>query len=83
MDKKTVIAHETHEVAQYFETPYMTAMTYEYDEEMKTLEMLQMPELSSGRYVHDFFKKKTLIVDSGSYYTQFEFIRNTFIRNTG
>merc|ERR1719213_1407441 len=39
-------------------------MTYEYDEEMKTLEMLQMPELSSGRYVHDFFKKKTLIVDS-------------------
>jgi len=64
MDKKTVIAHETHEVAQYFETPYMTAMTYEYDEEMKTLEMLQMPELSSGRYVHDFFKKKTLIVDS-------------------
>merc|ERR1739844_263623 len=44
--------------------PYMTELIYEYTEDEQTLELFQMPQLSSGRYIHDFEKEKTLIFDS-------------------
>jgi len=64
MDRIVDIEHKTLEVDKYVQTPYMTGLTLEYEEELEAFEMLQMPELFSGRYVHDFSVKKTLIIDS-------------------
>jgi len=64
MDTQILTEVKTHELATYFQIADMTEIKFEYSEEMETLEMLQMPELSKGRYIHDFMKKKTLIVDS-------------------
>ena len=66
MDRIVDIEHKTLEVDKYVQTPYMTGLTLEYEEELEAFEMLQMPELFSGRYIHDFSVKKTLIIDSGT-----------------
>ena len=66
MDRIVDIEHKTLEVDKYVQTPKMTELTMEYDEELEAFEMLQMPELFSGRYIHDFSVKKTLIIDSGT-----------------
>merc|ERR1711935_993689 len=64
LDSKTYTEVETHEVEAIVSTPYMTELIYEYTEDEQTLELFQMPQLSSGRYIHDFEKEKTLIFDS-------------------
>jgi hypothetical protein len=64
LDSKTYTEVETHEVEAVISTPYMTELIYEYTEDEQTLELFQMPQLSSGRYIHDFEKEKTLIFDS-------------------
>jgi len=64
LDSKTYTEVEAHEHDTFVSTPYMTELVYEYTEDEKTLELFQMPQLSSGRYIHDFEKEKTLIFDS-------------------
>ena len=54
LDSKTYTEVETHEVEAIVSTPYMTELIYEYTEDEQTLELFQMPQLSSGRYIHDF-----------------------------
>jgi len=39
-------------------------LEYEIDLEMETFEMTQMPQLSRGKYLHDFKMNKTLIIDT-------------------
>lgn len=39
-------------------------LEYEIDVEEETFEMTQMPQLSKGRYLHDFKMNKTLIIDT-------------------
>merc|ERR1739844_227804 len=50
LDSKTYTEVETHEVEAIVSTPYMTELIYEYTEDEQTLELFQMPQLSSGRY---------------------------------
>merc|ERR1719369_595279 len=64
MDKQIIEVDNTYESTTYFQNAGVMAFSFEYSEEEETLEMLQMPELSKGRYIHDFLMKKTLIVDS-------------------
>jgi len=64
MNKQIVITDKIREVGSLVQNEGMIELKFEYSEEVDTLEMLQMPELSNGRYVHDFDMKKTLIVDS-------------------
>lgn len=39
-------------------------LVYEIDVETETFEMFQMPQLSRGKYLHDFKMNKTLIIDT-------------------
>jgi len=39
-------------------------LEYEIDIETETFEMFQMPQLSRGKYLHDFKMNKTLIIDT-------------------
>lgn len=39
-------------------------LEYEIDVESETFEMTQMPQLSRGKYLHDFKMNKTLIIDT-------------------
>lgn len=39
-------------------------LEYEIDVETETFEMFQMPQLSRGKYLHDFKMNKTLIIDT-------------------
>ena len=54
LDSKTYTEVETQEKETFVSTPYMTELIYEYTEDEQTLELFQMPQLSSGRYIHDF-----------------------------
>jgi len=63
LDRLTETDIEETEVTSEITTPTVSELFIETDIVEETLEMFQMPQLSGGKYIHDFKNEKTLIFD--------------------